>query len=64
MVLVTHDVEEAVQLADRILVLSARPTTLKASFAVPFPHPRKVTSREVQDLRLAILRELGVDNGA
>ncbi len=59
--LVTHDVEEAVQLADRVIVLSARPTTILASFAVPFPHPRQLTSPDLQDLRLSILRQLGID---
>ena len=60
-VLVTHDVEEAIHLADRILVLSSRPATLQAVFDVPFPHPRKLSSPEVQELKVAILRELGVD---
>jgi ABC-type nitrate/sulfonate/bicarbonate transport system ATPase subunit len=60
-VLVTHDVEEAIHLADRILVLSARPSTIQAEFAVPFPHPRRLAGPEVQQLRVAILRELGVD---
>ena len=58
-VLITHDVEEAIHLADRIFVLSARPTRIQATFAVPFEHPRKLSSPEVQDLREAILRELG-----
>ena len=60
-ILVTHDVEEAVHLADRVIVLSERPATIQAMFEVPFAHPRKVTSPEVQDLRLAILRELGIE---
>ncbi len=59
-VLITHDVEEAIHLADRIFVLSARPTRIQAIFAVPFEHPRKLSSPEVQGLREAILRELGV----
>jgi ABC-type nitrate/sulfonate/bicarbonate transport system ATPase subunit len=59
--LVTHDVEEAIHLADRILVLSPRPTRIQASFDVPFPHPRRLVSSQVQELRVAILRELGVD---
>jgi len=63
-VLVTHDVEEAIHLANRILVLSARPATIQAAFEVPFPHPRKLTSPEVQALRVSILRELGVDRDA
>jgi ABC-type nitrate/sulfonate/bicarbonate transport system ATPase subunit len=59
-VLITHDVEEAIHLADRIFVLSARPTRIQATFAVPFEHPRKISSPEVQALREAILRELSV----
>ena len=61
-VLVTHDVEEAIHLADRIMVLSSRPATLQAVFDVPFPHPRKLPSPAVQELKVAILRELGVDS--
>jgi ABC-type nitrate/sulfonate/bicarbonate transport system ATPase subunit len=61
--LITHDVEEAIHLADRIVVLSPRPTRIQAIFDVPFAHPRIVSSREVQDLRVTILRELGVDRG-
>jgi ABC-type nitrate/sulfonate/bicarbonate transport system ATPase subunit len=60
--LITHDVEEAVHLADRILVLSARPGRIQASFDVPMAHPRKLSGSQVQELREAILRELGVDS--
>jgi ABC-type nitrate/sulfonate/bicarbonate transport system ATPase subunit len=60
--LITHDVEEAVHLADRILVLSARPGRIQASFDVPMTHPRKLSGSQVQELREAILRELGVDS--
>ena len=59
--LITHDVEEAIHLADRIVVLSPRPTRIKAIFDVPFVHPRKVSCRAAQELRVTILRELGVD---
>ena len=59
--LITHDVEEAVHMADRIMVLGPRPTTIQATFDVPIPHPRKLSSPEVQALRAAILRELGVE---
>jgi ABC-type nitrate/sulfonate/bicarbonate transport system ATPase subunit len=58
--LITHDVEEALYLADRIIVLSPRPTTIQASFAVPQPHPRKLSSPELQALKDAILAELGL----
>jgi ABC-type nitrate/sulfonate/bicarbonate transport system ATPase subunit len=59
-VLITHDVEEAIHLADRIIVLSKRPTSIQATFDVPFAHPRKVSSPEAQKLKEAILRELGL----
>lgn len=59
--LITHDVEEAIHLADRILVLSPRPTRIQAIFDVPFAHPRKISSHAAQELRVTILRELGVD---
>lgn len=62
--LITHDVEEAIHLADRIMVLSPRPTRIQATFKVEFSHPRKLTSPEVQELRVAILHELGVDRNA
>ncbi len=60
--LITHDVEEAIHLADRIIVLSARPARIQATFDVPFPHPRRLSSQQAQELRVAILRELGVDH--
>jgi ABC-type nitrate/sulfonate/bicarbonate transport system ATPase subunit len=59
--LITHDVEEAIHLADRIVVLSPRPTRIQAIFNVSFEHPRRLSSREVQELRLTILSELGVE---
>jgi ABC-type nitrate/sulfonate/bicarbonate transport system ATPase subunit len=58
--LITHDVEEAVYMADRILVLSPRPTTVQASFEVKLPHPRRLASPQAQALRAAVLRELGL----
>jgi ABC-type nitrate/sulfonate/bicarbonate transport system ATPase subunit len=62
--LITHDVEEAIHLADRIMVLSPRPSRIQATFDVDLQHPRKLTSPEVQELRVAILHELGVDRNA
>jgi ABC-type nitrate/sulfonate/bicarbonate transport system ATPase subunit len=59
-VLITHDVEEALDLSDRILVLAPRPTRIQATFRVPFSQPRKLSRPEIQDLRDAVLRELGV----
>ncbi len=42
-VMVTHNLQEAIFLADRVMVMSPRPGTLKASFTVPFPHPRDLS---------------------
>ena len=58
--LITHDVEEAIYMADRIIALSPRPTTIRNTFRVSLPHPRKISSPEAQGLREAILRELGL----
>jgi NitT/TauT family transport system ATP-binding protein len=59
-VMITHDVEEAIHLADEVLVLSPRPARIEARFEVPFAHPRKLSSPEVQALKEAILSALGL----
>ena len=59
-VLITHDVEEAIHMADRIVVLSPRPTTIQTIFDVPLPRPRDLASREVALLKASVLREFGL----
>jgi len=59
-VLITHDVEEAIQLADRILVLSPRPATIQAGFEVSVEHPRNLGRPELIELKAAILHEFGL----
>jgi ABC-type nitrate/sulfonate/bicarbonate transport system ATPase subunit len=59
-ILITHDVEEAIYLADRIMVLSPRPTTIASTFAITQPHPRKVSAPELQAIKDAILGQLGL----
>lgn len=56
---VTHSVDEAVYLSDRVIVLSARPGTVKDIFKVDLPRPRIRTSPEANLMRDVILRSLG-----
>jgi len=44
--LVTHNIEEAVLLADRIIVLGRNPAKIRADFRAPFPQPRERSSAE------------------
>lgn len=48
---ITHNIEEAVYLAERILILSNKPTTIKEDFKVDLPRPRDVTSPEFTKIR-------------
>jgi sulfonate transport system ATP-binding protein len=59
-ILVTHDVEEAVLLSSRVIVLSERPAHIKAEFAVELPYPRHRDNSEVVALRRQILGTLGL----
>jgi NitT/TauT family transport system ATP-binding protein len=48
-IFVTHDIEEALLLGDRIYVCSARPAKILAEFDVTFPHPRTTQTRNRKD---------------
>ena len=60
-ILVTHDIEEAAQLADRVLVLSERPATLQLEVPIALPRPRDVTHPDVIAAIHTILQQLGVE---
>lgn len=57
--LVTHDVEEALLLCDRVLVLSARPARILAELEVTAPYPRRRDDAKLLQLRHRALELLG-----
>jgi len=57
---VTHDIEESVQLADRVVVLSARPARIRRIVEIDLPHPRDLSSRRYLELRDGIFEEIGL----
>lgn len=58
--LVTHDVEEAILLANRVIVLSDRPARIIAEVAVDKPHPRRRDDPDLVELRRSVLATLGM----
>jgi ABC-type nitrate/sulfonate/bicarbonate transport system ATPase subunit len=60
-ILVTHDVEEALWLTSRVIVLSELPARIKAEFIVDLPYPRHRDNPEFIALRRQILGTLGLE---
>ena len=60
--LVTHDIEEAAQLADRIIVLTERPAQIRYELSINTPRPRDLTHPEVIGAIQRILAELGIEH--
>jgi len=59
-IFVTHDIDEAVQLADRVVVMSARPATIQQIVTIDVPHPRDISSPHYLELRDGILKQIGL----
>ncbi len=57
---VTHDIEEAVQLADRVIVMSNRPAEVRRVVPIDLRHPRDLSSSRYLQLRDSILEEIGL----
>ena len=57
---VTHDIDESIQLADRVVVMTARPGSIRKVVDIDIPHPRDLSSRRYIELRDGIFEEIGL----
>ena len=55
-IFITHSVDEAVYLSDRIVVLTPRPGSIREIVEIPWPRPRDRTSSEFAEVRRKVLR--------
>jgi ABC-type nitrate/sulfonate/bicarbonate transport system ATPase subunit len=58
MILVTHDVDEAIYLSRRVVIMSPRPGRVKHILDIPMGYPRDRAGGEFMDMRAGILREM------
>jgi sulfonate transport system ATP-binding protein len=57
-VLITHDIEEALVLSDRIIVLQGPPASVRRDVEITLPRPRRRSGADFQELKDILLREL------
>jgi len=57
-VFITHNVEEAVYLAERVLILSQKPASVKESLPIRLSRPRDISSPEFLEYRKHIIDEI------
>jgi NitT/TauT family transport system ATP-binding protein len=57
---VTHDIEESVQLADRVVVMSQRPATIQRIVTIDIEHPRDISAPRYIQLRDQLFSEIGL----
>ena len=57
-IFITHNIEEAVYLAEKVLILSNKPTTIKEEVIVDLPRPRDVTSPEFIKIREYVTEQI------
>ncbi len=57
---VTHDIEEAVQLADRVIIMSRRPATVQKEVVIDLPRPRNLDSPQYLKKRDLIFHLMGM----
>jgi NitT/TauT family transport system ATP-binding protein len=59
-IFVTHDIDEAVQLADRVVVLSSRPAKIQDILTIDIEHPRNLSSPRYLELRDQLAKMIGL----
>jgi ABC-type nitrate/sulfonate/bicarbonate transport system ATPase subunit len=63
MILVTHDIEEAVFLGQQVLVMDERPGRIRRRLPVLLPHPRERGHSELSRIKQELLAEFRVGRG-
>lgn len=57
MLFVTHDIDEAIYLGERVVIMNPRPGSIRKTVKIELPYPRKKSSKSFQEYRHLILKE-------